>query len=118
MSSPLETVTISTNISAFHTALEYLGLDIPKRAAEMRERFVNFSDRLADLFVVERKIRPAAGASRLIMAAKPSKGLEVLMPAMRASNLDLALLDLAFSHGVGSSKIDCNANPGGGECAA
>jgi hypothetical protein len=118
MNSPLEIVTISMDIPAFHSALEYLGLEIPKRAAEVRERFVSFSDRLADLFVVERKIRPAAGASRLIMAAKPSKGLEILMPAMRASKLDLALLDLVFSHGVGSSKTDCNANPGGCEGAS
>jgi hypothetical protein len=97
---------------------EYLGLDISKRAAEVRKRFVNFSDRLANLFVVEREMRPAVGASRFIMAAKPSKGLEVFMPAMRTSNLDLALLYLVFSHAVGSSKIDCNANPGGGEGAS
>jgi hypothetical protein len=75
-------------------------------APEVCERFVSFSDRLADLFVVESEMRPTAGANRLIMAAKPSEALMVLMSAMRAGKLDLALLylDLAFGHGIGSSK--------------
>ncbi len=73
-------------------------------APEVRERFVSFSDRFADLFVVESEMRSTPGANCLIMAAKPSETLMVLMSAMRAGKLDLALLDHGFSHGIGSSK--------------
>jgi hypothetical protein len=73
-------------------------------APEVRERFVSFSDRSANLFVVECEMRPTAGANRLVMAAKPTEALMVLMSAMRAGKLNLALLDLGFRHGIGSSK--------------
>jgi hypothetical protein len=73
-------------------------------APEVRERFVSFSNRSANLFVFESEMRPATGANCLVMAAKPTEALMVLMSAMRAGKLDLALLDLGFRHGSGSSK--------------
>jgi hypothetical protein len=72
-------------------------------APEVRERFVSFSDRFANLFVVESEMRPTAGANCLVMVPKPTEAHIVLMSAMRAGKLDLALLDLGFRHGIGSS---------------
>ena len=100
-------------IDAVLAELRLLLPDVAQRAPEVFDRLVGVIESGAELFVIELDRSLAAGTGDLVLRAKPTDGLRIVMSALRAGNLNLAIIEQAFGHGASSIAGDDHTASGG-----
>lgn len=108
-------VKLSADLTLFHATLTEMSALLSKASPELVHCLVNHIEHFSDLFVFDTELSPTAGAGEQCVTARPSERLTILMAAMRAGNLDLAVIEQAFGHGPSSAEgADHSAKSGQG----